>query len=124
MKKIINNVVKEMNELIKLNKEKDDKIINLEFENSKLKEQLSSVDCRNTINDKINNSIYEKIDKANDNIITLIENCADLKMSLLRYLCPMNWKCPGGDNKSISCDECKEMYYDKMIEDMIKEYTI
>lgn len=124
MEKIINNVVKEMNELIKLNKEKDYKITKLEFENSKLKEQVSSVDNYKKKLEEINIPIDERIEMLRENIEILIENYADYIVSSLGSYCPRDIKCPRKNDKEINCDECKNIYANKLIEEMKKDYLV
>lgn len=67
--------------------------------------------------------ILDILNKANTNIKELIERIVSLERKKDRNNC-----CYGAlDNRPEckgNCDECKDEYYDKIYEDMIKEYNI
>lgn len=99
MEKVIKNIIQEMNELIKLNKEKDNKIINLEFENSKLKEELSNIDFYKKKLEKINIPRDERIEKLTDDIETIIEKYTERVFSSLGCFNPRDMECSSRTDK-------------------------
>ena len=67
----------------------------------------------------------KKCDKANDNIVTLIDELIDMKKSELgRGNCPYcgnNRPCEENGN---DCGDCKENYFWKMREELLEEYIV
>lgn len=124
MERIIKNVLLEMNELIKLKKEKDNEIIKLKIENSKLREQASSVDIYKKKLEEINIPRDERIERLRENINILIYKYADRVVSSLGCCCPKDIECPSRPDNEIDCEECKDIYGNKLIEDMKKDYLV
>lgn len=68
----------------------------------------------------------KKRDKANENIVSLIDELIDArKESLGRAYCPYGGSGnPEKDCEHISCEDCKEKYFENMREQLLKEYIV
>lgn len=67
----------------------------------------------------------KKIDKANENIISLIDEVIGARKGALGNRCPYGENGnPENDCEHISCEECVEKCFENMRERLLKEYIV
>lgn len=125
MEKLLENISKQLEELIKLNKNKDNEIDKLKKENKELKENMNKVKSYEILS-KIEVPIDNRIEKANKNIEILIDNYLDYKANSIIGLCPYyGCECETDEKENkVDCYKCKKNYIEKLRKEMLGEYLV
>lgn len=125
MEKLLQNVSKQLEELIRLNKNKGDEIDKLKKENKELKENMNKVKSYEILSE-IEVPIDNRIEKANKNIEILIDNYLDYKADNIIGLCPYyGYECETDEKgNEVDCYKCKKIYIEKLRKEMLREYLV
>lgn len=67
----------------------------------------------------------KKRDKANENIVSLIDELIDTRKEALGNYCPYGGSGnPENDCEHINCSDCKEKYFENMRVRVLEEYIV